>query len=166
MVAAFFSWWSVGFFLCTSGWGFLCPVKLTFDWMSFWCSRHVLISLSSWKYIKESYWKTKKHFSHHVIDVLLDSAHAQPMVNYVYTPTLGRSEARQNILEKTRRGRFRRIWKILFVTVAMNQVKVVSVILFLVSYSYLFHRIQVLLCYAVQDIFEDYSSKRAKRSAA
>ena len=37
---------------------------------------------------------------------------------------------------------------------------------FLVSYSYLFHRIQVLLCYAVQDIFEDYSSKRAKRSAA
>ena len=50
---------SVRFFLCKSGWWvFLCPSKPTFDWwMSFWYSGYVLISLTTCKYIKESYWK-------------------------------------------------------------------------------------------------------------
>ena len=41
---------------------FLCHAEPTFDWMYFWYSRHVLISLTTWKYIHESYWKSK-HFS-------------------------------------------------------------------------------------------------------
>ena len=43
---------------------------------------------------------------------------------------IGRSEARRNVLGKNRRGGFRRIWNTLFVTVDMNQVKLVRVIFF------------------------------------
>lgn len=43
---------------------------------------------------------------------------------------MGGLEACQIVLEKNRQGKFRRIWETLFVTVAMNQVKMVSVILF------------------------------------
>ena len=45
---------SVRFFLCKSAdwWVFLCPAKPTFDWISFWYYRHVLISLTTWKSIK------------------------------------------------------------------------------------------------------------------
>ena len=71
-------------------------------------------------------------------------------------------------IKKTRRGKFIRIWKTLFVTVAMNQVKLVSVILFQFPYHTFFmtNMNHVLLSYAVQDIFEDYSSNNAKRGAA
>ena len=48
-------------------------------------------------------------------------------------------EARRNVLEKNRLGRFRRNWKTLFVTVAMNQVNLLSVIIFCFSLSHLFH---------------------------
>ena len=44
-----------------------------------------------------------------------------------------------NVLEKNRRGRFRRISTTLFGTVATNQVELVSVILFQFPLSYLFH---------------------------
>ena len=48
---------------------------------------------------------------------------------------IGRSEARRNVLEKNQRGGFKKIWKTLFGTKAMNQVKLVSVIAtFLVSF--------------------------------
>ena len=43
---------------------------------------------------------------------------------------IGRSEACQNVLEKNWQGKFRRTWKTLFRTAAMNQVKLVSVITF------------------------------------
>ena len=52
----------------------------------------------------------------------------------LFTPTylavVGQSEARQYVLEKNQQGGFRRIWKTLIGTVAMNQAKLVSVIPF------------------------------------
>ena len=48
-------------------------------------------------------------------------------------------DSHRNVLEKHRRGEFKRIRKTLFVTVAMNQVKLVSVIFFEFPLSCLSH---------------------------
>ena len=45
--------------------------KPTFDWISIWHSRHALISIAIWKYIKESYLNKKCFFL--IIEVFLDS---------------------------------------------------------------------------------------------
>ena len=55
---------------------------------------------------------------------------AKIFVGAAVVSLVGWLEAHQNVLEKNQQGKLRRTWKTLFGTVAMNQVKLISVIPF------------------------------------
>ena len=82
-----------------------------------------------------------------------------------HTPDVRQSQAHKNALEKNLWGELRRIWKTLFVTVAISKANVIF-FSFLYHTSFMARMIHFLLCQMVQDNFEDYSSNCAKRGKA
>ena len=90
--------------------------------------------------------------------------HLWPLIHeHIYI--LDWSAVGQSLFGKNRPGAFRRTWKTLFCTVAINQGKLVSVIAFCFSDDTCFMAKinQAVLYYVVNNSFDDYSSSCGNR---